>query len=293
MNHLKSPFAICCLVAALVAGCGSSSYSPSSGGPGSINGTFADAPVVGMTYSCGGYNTVTGAGGSFSCPSGSTVTFTIGGITICKATVQAVMTPVSCAQATNASANASTPSAVAVAQFLLSINTTPATPPASPTAITITPAEITAAASQSLDFSTATQTQLLAAVVATTVGAGASPGGFTLGGILVNAADAQMELASTVVGTLTGNYVGTYTGSISGNWTATIASDGTVSGLAGDSMSSHHQISGSLTSGTTYSGFAGTATWTGSLNTSTSPVLFGGTWTDGGMAHGTFTGTKQ
>jgi hypothetical protein len=288
MNYLKSLFAICCFMAALVAGCGSSSSTTT--GPANVNGVFADAPVVGMTYSCGSYNTVTGAGGSFTCSSGSTVTFAIGGITICKATVQAVMTPVSCAQATNASANASTPSVVAVAQFLLSINTTPATPPASPTTITITSAELTAATSQSLDFSAATQAQLLAAVVAATGNAGAT---------LANAAYAQMELASTVVGTLVGNFSGTFMSTnpvgVSGTWTLAIAADGTVTGNAVTTMGGNGggSITGSLTMGTTYAGTAGSsATWTGTLDTSKSPNVFSGTWTDG-TTMGTFTGTKM
>lgn len=153
MDHLKSLFALCCFMAALVAGCGSSSYSPSSGGPGSINGTFANAPVVGLSYSCGSYSTVTGAGGGFSCPSGSSsVTFKVGGITICTAPPQTMMTPVSCAQATDSTANASTPSVVAVARFLLSINTTPGS------TVTITPAELQAAANQTLSFSNPTPT---------------------------------------------------------------------------------------------------------------------------------------
>jgi hypothetical protein len=113
------------------------------------------------------------------------------------------------------------------------------------------------------------------------------------GATLVSMTTAQDELTSTVVGTLAGNYVGTFSGTSSGNWGATIASDGTVSGLSSDSISGHHTVSGSLTSGTMYSGTAGTAQWTGSLDTSKSPFVFSGTWSDGGMAHGTFTGTHQ
>ena len=290
MRFQKSLFAMCCLMAALVAGCGSSSYSPSSGssGPTSMNGAFVDAPVVGMTYSCGSYsNQVTGAGGSFSCPSGSMVTFSIGGITICKAPVQAVMTPVSCAQANgNASASASTPSVYELAQFLLSINTTPASPPAFPTTITITPAEITAAASLSLNFSTATQTELQTAVTAIN------------GATLVNATYAQNALTITVVAAVAGSYAGTYAGTgaasgTSGTWSVTIASNGTVSGTATDNTNKMFTVTGSLTSGTSYAGTSGSANWSGTVDTSKSPYTFSGNWTNGSIASGTFTGTKM
>jgi pectate lyase len=91
--------ALCCIVTTLLAGCGSSSHitNPSPSTPTNINGIFADAPVVGLSYSCGSTSDVTKAGGAFTCPASSTVTFKIGGITICSAPAQAFMTPVSCA----------------------------------------------------------------------------------------------------------------------------------------------------------------------------------------------------
>src|ERR1051326_8745206 len=125
-----------------------------------VNGVFADAPVVGLPYSCGSTTGVTQAAGAFTCPSGSTVKFTVGGVTICNAPVRAIMTPVSCAQANgNSSANASTPSVVATAQFLISIGTPSGTSPGSLSTLTITSAEIQAASGVTLDFSTATQGQ--------------------------------------------------------------------------------------------------------------------------------------
>ncbi len=142
MKHRKSLVALGCLLAALVAGCDSGSSSK----PATVNGVFADAMVVGMPFSCGTQKGMTGAGGAFSCPSGSNVTFTIGGITVCNAPPLAFMTPVSCAQATTASANTMTPAVVATARFLISISTTAPTSGS----LTITAAELTAAASLTL-----------------------------------------------------------------------------------------------------------------------------------------------
>jgi hypothetical protein len=269
MKNQKILFAVCCLMATLVAGCGSSSAPPGA----SINGVFADAPVVGLSFACGTQKGVTRAGGTFTCPAGSNVTFSVGGITVCTAPALAKMTPVSCAQANGTpSASAATPSVLAVARYVISISTTPG----SSGALTITSSELQAAANLTLDFSTATDAQLLAAVSTTNPGA-----------TLVDAATAQTELTDTVVGAIVGNYSGTFSGTSSGTWTATIASDGSVSGTA--TSSNTVTVSGSLVAGTQYSGTAGSATWTGTVDTSKSPNVFSGTWTNGSDS-GTFTG---
>lgn len=87
--------ALCCIVTTLLAGCGSSSHiaNPSPSTPTNISGIFADAPVMGLSYSCGSTSDVTKAGGAFTCPTSSTVTFKIGGIIICSAPARAFMTP--------------------------------------------------------------------------------------------------------------------------------------------------------------------------------------------------------
>src|SRR5271166_1430483 len=125
MKNQRILFAMCCCgLSILLAGCSSSSKPNITPPPSMTNGVFADAPVVGLSYACGTQNGVTGTGGAFTCPTGSTVTFTVGGITLCAATAQPFMTPVSCAQANgDPSANASTPSVVATAQFMISIGT--------------------------------------------------------------------------------------------------------------------------------------------------------------------------
>jgi hypothetical protein len=287
MRNQKSLFAIFCIVTILLAGCGSSSKPTSTTTTTTTtvntNGVFADAPVVGLTYTCGTQNAVTGAGGAFTCPAGSNVTFSVGGITLCTAPVQAFMTPVSCAQTKDPTANAATPTVVAVTRFLMSISTTPA----SSGTMTITSAELQAAANLTLDFSTATDTQLLTAVDAVSPGAA-----------LVDPTTAENEIANTVNTAFAGNYAGTYSGGDTGTWTLTIASDGSVTGTATNSKSQVVNVLGSFVSGTIYSGTAGgSATWTGTLDTSKAPAVFSGTWNNPNATpnpvSGTFTGTKQ
>ncbi len=288
MKIQKSLLALCCIVAMFMAGCGSSSKPNTNPPPSMINGVFADAPVVGLSYSCGSTTTVTGAGGAFSCPKNSTVTFTVGGVTICSAPVQAFMTPVSCAQANgDPSANAATPSVVATAQFMISIGTPPGTSPGSLSTLTITSAELTAASGLSLDFTSATQTDLTNAV--NTVNPGQT---------LASQSTATTELTGTVATNVAGSYSGSYSGSDSGTWTVTIDASGNVSGTSTSTGSGGGTatISGALVSGTTFSGSAGSATWTGTANTSklpttgTGPYLFSGTWTNTAQdASGSFT----
>ncbi|MGH9712043.1 MAG: hypothetical protein ACRD5M_01930 [Candidatus Acidiferrales bacterium] len=274
MKHRVSLVALGCLLAALVAGCDSSSSTPK---PATVNGVFADATVVGMTFGCGTQKGVTGAGGTFSCTSGDDVTFSVGGITVCKAPPLLMMTPVSCAQAADATANTSTPSVIAVARLLISISTTP---PSSGN-LTITAAELQAAASLTLDFSTATDAQLLTAV--DTISPGAS---------LIDATTAQNELIALVQGALAGNFSGTFSGADMGTWMVTVASDGSISGTATNSKGNTVSVAGSLVSGTVYSGTAGSAVWTGNMDTSQSPTVFSGTYTSSD-GPGTFTGKKH
>jgi hypothetical protein len=267
-----------------IAGCGSSS----SKSGGTINGVFADAPVVGLSYSCGSTTGVTQAGGAFTCPHSSTVTFTVGGATICSAPAQTFMTPVSCAQANgNPSANASTPSVVATAQFVISIGTPAGTTPGSLSTLTITPAELQAASGLSLNFSTATQAELQTAV--TTVNPGQT---------LASASTAQNELTGTVATNVAGSYSGSYSGGDTGTWTVTIDSSGNVSGsFTSTSQNGQGTITGALAYGTTFSGTAGqSGSWTGTVNTSQPPTtgkgpyLFSGTWANGSQSvNGSFT----
>jgi len=288
MKIQKFALALCCIVTMFIAGCGSSS-TKSSTTTSNINGVFADAPVVGLSFSCGSTTGVTGAGGAFTCPQSSTVTFTVGGVTICSAPAQAFMTPVTCAQANgNPTANASTPSVVATAQFVISIGTPVGTTLGSLSTLTITSAEVQAASGVSLDFSTATQGDLQTAV--TTINPGQT---------LATEATATNELTGTVATNVAGNYSGSYSGNDTGTWTVTVDSSGNVSGTYTSTSGSGGTgtVSGNLVSGTTFSGSAGeNSTWTGNVNTSqppttgTGPYLFSGTWTNGkNGATGSFT----
>src|SRR5579864_150199 len=224
MKKQKVGFALCCIVTLFIVGCGSSSKKNNNTGT-NISGVFADAPVVGLSYSCGSTTGVTKPGGSFTCPTNSTVKFTVGGVSICSAPAQAFMTPVSCAQASgNPSADASTPSVVATAQFLISIGTPAGTAPGSLSTLTITSAEIQAASSVTLDFSTATQADLQTAV--STVNPGQT---------LASASTAQTELTGTIATNVAATYSGGYSGTASGTWSVTIDSNGNVSGTFTDS----------------------------------------------------------
>ncbi len=282
MNYRTTLFAACFFLTALLLGCGSSSTSTTTStsltptGTSNVNGIFADAAVMGLPYSCGGVTGTTGTGGSFACPTGSTATFSVGGIKVCSAPVQAMMTPVSCAQATDPSANTSTPSVLALSRFLLSISTTPA----SSGTLTITSAEVQAATNLSLDFTTATDAVLQ--TIVNTINPGAT---------LVSAATAQAQLNTTVLGALAGSYSGTYSGSSTGTWMVTISSSGSVSGTFTDSSGKTGTVAGNLVNGTTYQGTAGGAMWTGNLNSAATPHTFSGNWvntSDG--SSGTFTG---
>lgn len=266
-----------CFLAATLVGCGSDS---SSGGVATMNGKFVDAQVEGLAYSCGGTTGFTGTDGTFTCPVDSTVTFSVGAVTICSQVVQAFVTPISCAQATDPTANAASPEVVAVTRFLMSISSTPA----DSGTLTITPAMRQAAANVTLDLATATDQDLQSAV--DTINPGST---------LADATTAQNEITNVVNTQYAGNYSGTWIGtaggvSASGNWQITIDQYGEVSGTADDGHGGTVTVAGNLTLGTTFTGTAGNATWTGNLDTSTTPAGFSGAWQNTGQGSGTFTG---
>jgi hypothetical protein len=291
----KNVLAVSCfcaiLLLALMTACGGSSSTSTTPPPPTsetVTGVFADDPVVGLSYTCG-TNTqaaTTDADGKFTCPTGSTVTFKVGGVTLCTGPAQAFMTPVSCAQIADPTATTSTESVVRIARFLQSISTTPA----SSGKLTITAAELTAAANVTLDFATATDTELQAAVSAINPGA-----------TLVDATTAEAQLLTTVNAGVAGTYIGTFTSTtqgynISGTVSLTIKADGSVTGTATPTTPSGlnpASVAGSLASGTTFTGTAGeTGTWTGTLDTSKSPAELSGPWRDD-HGSGTFKVTKQ
>jgi hypothetical protein len=272
MKNLKSLLVIGCVLITITAGCGSSSS------PGNTDGVFADTVVAGLPYSTSaGQSGVTGPDGIFTCQVKSTVTFFVGPIVLGDATCLAVLTPLNLALAAgDTTADATNTTAVNITRFLMSISTTDA----STGTLTITPEEITAAEGLSpiADWSTVTDPELTTDVDTITGEATA----------LVDAPTATAELTDTIYSEYSGDYSGTWkdtTNGHTGSWTITIAADGSVSGLSNGEV-----VSGNLVSGTTYSGTAGTSTWTGTLDISTYPAVFSGTWTDA-PNEGTFTGT--
>lgn len=283
------------VLAILMTSCGgSSSTAGSKTTTTNVTGVYADAPVVGMSYACGSETGTTGTGGTFTCPTGSTVNFSVGAITVCSAPVHAYMTPVSCAQANgDSSADASTPSVVAVAQFLISIGTPTGTTPGSLSTLTITSAELKAASGVNLDFATATQAQLQTGV--TTINPGQT---------LASPSTARNELTGTVTTNVAGTYSGTYSGDDTGTWTMTIDSSGDVSGswVSTGGGGGSGILSGALANGTTFSGSYSdgstsvAGSWSGIVNTAQSPTtgkgpyLFSGTWdSQTGGGNGAFT----
>lgn len=99
------------------------------GGSGSVTipsiGHFVDAPVGGLTYSCGALTGTTGSDGSFNYDSGTSCSFTIGNVTVGSVSAppsDGNVTPYDLAGTTRTDALNS--GAVAVAQFLQSIATT-------------------------------------------------------------------------------------------------------------------------------------------------------------------------
>ncbi|MRS02718.1 hypothetical protein EG832_05775 [bacterium] len=122
-------------------------------------GSFIDAPVQGITYESGSQRGVTGADGSFTYEVGKTVKFTIGDIVLGEATGQPVLTPVDLAPA---GSDETTPEVLARVQLLMSLSSTD---PAEGK-ITIPPDVLTAARGKSINFATASQTDLADLVMA-------------------------------------------------------------------------------------------------------------------------------
>jgi len=291
----KRSCVIFCISAILTISCGGGG-----GGSNVTGGVFQDDPVVGLTYTCGGQTGITGTGGTFSCPTGSTVTFSVGGITLCTMQAQPVMTPLSCVQANDPTANTATATVVAMARFLQSINTTPGTG-----VLTITASELQAAANLTLNFATATDGQLQAAVSAIDPGA-----------TLVSASAAQNALTTMINAAYAGTYSGTWQlvspQNANGNWSFTTDSNGVIVSSSFAEIAFPNvvvfsgTISGSFVSGTTFNGTSSNGwTWTGSLDTSKTPAAFNAcsalgqcnvisASAPGGLhVNGAFEGTKQ
>jgi len=247
-------------------------------------GRFIDAAAEGIQYTSGTESGVTDANGTFTYKNGQSVTFSIGGIIIGTVSGKNIITPVDLVAG---AIDETDPSVTNIVQFLLTIDEDQN----ALNGIQISAAMRTAAASLSVDFSSATfdsdasvQTAIdaLAAVTA------------NMTRTLVSEVVAQGHLGDSLLALMTGNYSGTFTGGDSGTWSVFVGTDGLVTGNGNSNMGGPFSITGSVaTSGDlSATGLAGLATWTGNVNTSTRTIS--GTWTVTSMAlSGTFSGNKQ
>ncbi len=201
------------------------------------------------------------------------MTFSIGGkVILGTATGQAIITPIHLAP-NPATATAATPEVVNIVRALMTLSTS------SP--------------SSGITISQAVQDKAKALGTSTNIQSLDSAG--LLGIVssldstktsLVTAAAATLHMSDSVYITYAGPWSGTWAGNAptkSGTWQVTISSTGTVSGTVPGVGS----VSGSLVNGTSYSGTAGSSTWSGAINLVTGE--FSGTWVDGSYS-GTFTG---
>ena len=115
---INGALSIC--AAATFVGCGSSSGTTTA--TGTKVGYFVDAPVEGLTYSCGGRTGTTGSDGGFRYNDGETCTFTVGGITVGSVAVPSdgIVTPQDIAGVSRSDTSNGT--VTKIAQFLQSLS---------------------------------------------------------------------------------------------------------------------------------------------------------------------------
>ncbi|MBC3877999.1 esterase-like activity of phytase family protein [Undibacterium sp. FT79W] len=103
MNHNKNVSLLAALTAsALVAACGGSdTTSTATPAPVAQSGVFLDAAVEGLDYTSGTAKGTTQVDGGFSCNSGDSMSFSVGGISLGSAPCAAVITPLSLANLSN------------------------------------------------------------------------------------------------------------------------------------------------------------------------------------------------
>lgn len=100
-NVLQTPLLAAVTASALLSACGGGSTEP-----GAITGVFLDAAVENLDYVAGtAAKKVTNAKGEFTCNSGETVTFSVGGVVLGSAPCGAVITPLTLAGGTDVKAD--------------------------------------------------------------------------------------------------------------------------------------------------------------------------------------------
>lgn len=105
-KFLHTPLLAAMTAGALLSACGGGSTATGVTPPGAITGVFLDAAVEGLDYAVGtAAKKATNAKGEFSCNSGETVTFSVGGVTLGTAPCGAVITPLTLAGGTDIKAD--------------------------------------------------------------------------------------------------------------------------------------------------------------------------------------------
>lgn len=245
-----------------------------------VTGKFVDATVVGLGYRCGASSTQTGltnASGEYTCNTGQSVTFVVGGIVLGSVSSPlAVVTPL---DLVGVGASPSNPVVSNIVRFLMSVSSSA---PSSGT-ITIASSVATAASATTVNFTSISLPDLNNVILNIKPGA-----------TVFTAADAANHLTGSLNRLFAGNYSGTYSGALAGTWQITFGSNGAItSGSYNSPQTGPGVVGGTLGStlgaGQTYvyTGYADEATWTGTLNLSTRK--FSGSWSLSGIGSGTFT----
>ncbi len=245
-----------------------------------VTGKFVDAATKGLGYRCGAGNAVTGttdATGSYTCPAGQPVTFSVGGIDL--GTVSAPLAVVTPLELIGEGATPAHVQVVKIVRFLMSIS---ATDPATGT-ITIDPAVVTVAAGKKIDFAKDADSAIDALIAAVKPGAK-----------IFSGAEATTHLSGSVKALFAGVYKGNFSGALSGTWSITIdknaaISVGTYTPSGGPAGTITGSVGTTFGTGSTYvfTGNADGAVWAGTLNTQTGK--FSGTWRLSAQESGTFT----
>lgn len=261
--------------------------------PTNTSGRFLDAAVNGITYNCTlnsqPVSGVTANGGAFNCTPGSTVSFSVGSITLGSTASSGIITPINLA---GTNANSTSPMVQAIVQLLVSLDPVAAASVKAGkpvTSLTIAPAVLTAASKLAATTISATTNQ--AAIDSWLTAIGAATGTSYLPSITPTQASAH--ISSTMNSVFQGNYSGSYTGAFPGTWSIIIDANGNVTGTTGGA-GGVVPITGAVTTtlGATnsfnFTGFGGVIPWAGTLNVVTG--TFSGTWDN--IPTNTYTGTK-
>jgi hypothetical protein len=264
MKKIKNNLVIVlALITFFLSACGGGGSNPPDNGDSTNTGYFVDSAVSGLSYvTSSGITGVTDAFGAFEYAPGDSVTFSIGDVVIGEATGASLLTPVSLVPGATDETDTTVTN---IARFLQSLDED-----GNPdNGITIAAGVATAAAGQSLDFSSAsfdTDAGMLVEMLRDAAyGAGDT-------GTLVDAATAQAHLLGSLLCEYSGVFEGTWVqtagpGSGSGTWTFSTDSDSNITGtattpdgsvgLSGNVASDGSSVVGNVTDYVTFTGSIG------------------------------------